>query len=967
MSTGAPGSATSDATGIRDRLRGISPAGPREGTISRGAAMASSAQQALASSLGDSSALKAMPRLDQGKAPANTQERQITDRVDLLLSEMLRLADQVSRQSMQQAEILRIAQRARSPSAPSSPAQPLGSPSRFANWTGAANVLGGAGRSPGAPDKAAPGVRQPPAPLQDRGFGGSPPPPRWPSSGGAVATDVPRRMQQMSEEDGGVGEGGFHRAETACPCCGGGLWLNFNVSAAGGAVSAKAKADKAATGLSQLLAAAREEADGARGEEPDELLKSSAPAGDPPARNCAPADKPVIQVSNADAAKPAFAAQQQQPRQAEEKPKPQQPPRRQQQQQERLEAQTDNSDEDCDFKFQFSAGRLVKVPSNGAIPPPAVAAPYVRIQKANESPRSPLLAQSPPESPSSPSSPQAASGPAPPAIRIISSFDSPRTLASSSTPVPAPASPKQQQRRCACGDDCCLALKDGMVLCTVCGGLSLEDLDHGDWVVSYQAGRLVRRKATSVAATSPKAAEGIPMVSISAAGPAVQVLITPSGYPASSSTSSAAPPALPSNLGNVRLDLEALETASIPPDKLGTYIDDYVFENGLTDATAMHFAAKAGHVQATKALLDSGWVSRSNAQDGKGQTALHIAAYAGQNEVAKILLSKDSFTKVNVKDREGRTALHIAAFNGRRDVIRTMLAADRFTEVDARDNEGGTALHDAALRGHAEVVRELLGTSRFKQPNGKDKEGWTALHFAASKGHVTVAQALLDSSRFTEVNAQDQKGYTALLLAATKGHAEVALALLASGRFTELNALHSEGWTALHGAASAGCAEVVAALLASDNFTEVNAQDDLCWTALHFAACKGHVQVAKRLLESGRFSKANAKYNEGGTALHLAASKGQADFIRLLLEAKQFSDVNCRDMEGRTALHLASTEGHLEAVKALLDSGGFTAVAVADNRGVTAPQILQELAAKSPAPEDARAILRHPRLQAEAS
>jgi ankyrin repeat protein len=56
---------------------------------------------------------------------------------------------------------------------------------------------------------------------------------------------------------------------------------------------------------------------------------------------------------------------------------------------------------------------------------------------------------------------------------------------------------------------------------------------------------------------------------------------------------------------------------------------------GVTGATALHMAARRGHVETTRALLDSG--AAVNARDRKGDTPLQRAINCRKNGVAQLL------------------------------------------------------------------------------------------------------------------------------------------------------------------------------------------------------------------------------------------------------------------------------------------------------------------------------------------
>ena len=59
---------------------------------------------------------------------------------------------------------------------------------------------------------------------------------------------------------------------------------------------------------------------------------------------------------------------------------------------------------------------------------------------------------------------------------------------------------------------------------------------------------------------------------------------------------------------------------------------------GVTRATALHMAARRGHVEIARALLDSG--AAVNARDRKGDTPLQRGINCRKNEISQLLLER---------------------------------------------------------------------------------------------------------------------------------------------------------------------------------------------------------------------------------------------------------------------------------------------------------------------------------------
>ncbi|CAN6719019.1 unnamed protein product [Malus baccata var. baccata] len=88
-------------------------------------------------------------------------------------------------------------------------------------------------------------------------------------------------------------------------------------------------------------------------------------------------------------------------------------------------------------------------------------------------------------------------------------------------------------------------------------------------------------------------------------------------------------------------------------------------------------------------------IARSN-----GKTALHSAARKGHLEVVQALLSKDTGSAIR-KDSNGQTVLHMAV-KGQNVELVDELAKVNPSLINEVDNKGNTALHVATGKGRAQ-------------------------------------------------------------------------------------------------------------------------------------------------------------------------------------------------------------------------------------------------------------------------
>ncbi|XP_046584142.1 uncharacterized protein LOC124291244 [Haliotis rubra] len=133
--------------------------------------------------------------------------------------------------------------------------------------------------------------------------------------------------------------------------------------------------------------------------------------------------------------------------------------------------------------------------------------------------------------------------------------------------------------------------------------------------------------------------------------------------------------------------------------KVGARVDD----RGEDGMTCIHYAAKAGHTEVIKLLLESGKIG-PNAQDDGGWTPIIWAAESQLITTVKYLISQGA--DPTVKDNEENTGLHWAAYAG--SVAITEMFLDSGCEFDTPNEHGDRPLHIAARQNHYESVVLLL-------------------------------------------------------------------------------------------------------------------------------------------------------------------------------------------------------------------------------------------------------------------
>lgn len=127
--------------------------------------------------------------------------------------------------------------------------------------------------------------------------------------------------------------------------------------------------------------------------------------------------------------------------------------------------------------------------------------------------------------------------------------------------------------------------------------------------------------------------------------------------------------------------------------------------------TALHLAARSGHKDFVKLLLDSGANVNSVSSTGSGVTPLHEAAYNGHLDVVELLIERGA--TVDAKDRHNYTPLMFASAQGNSAVVKLLL--QKKADFYLQNNNDETALHSAADNGHSDVVAILIGAAKDKK------------------------------------------------------------------------------------------------------------------------------------------------------------------------------------------------------------------------------------------------------------
>ena len=160
--------------------------------------------------------------------------------------------------------------------------------------------------------------------------------------------------------------------------------------------------------------------------------------------------------------------------------------------------------------------------------------------------------------------------------------------------------------------------------------------------------------------------------------------------------------------------------------------------------TALHHAARCGHVELIEVLIESG--ADMHAANRHGHVPLSIAVEERQIESTERLLALGADPNARGGHYRG-TVLHRAVLHRSLPIVKELLNAA--ADPNRRDANGKTPLHDAIGIGNQKIVAELLASPRIDITlrTGRTKYsevGETALEYASNRGKQRIKKMLAD-------------------------------------------------------------------------------------------------------------------------------------------------------------------------------------------------------------------------------
>ncbi|KAK6355999.1 hypothetical protein TWF718_000372 [Orbilia javanica] len=341
--------------------------------------------------------------------------------------------------------------------------------------------------------------------------------------------------------------------------------------------------------------------------------------------------------------------------------------------------------------------------------------------------------------------------------------------------------------------------------------------------------------------------------------------------------------------------------------------------------TILLSAAKEGHEDVVRVLLETGKVNIDATDPGWSLTPLRWAAQGGYTAIVQLLLDKGADIEAG-DDRYGYTPLLAAVTYDHERIVQILL--DRGASIEAADRENYTPLLRAVNNGNEAITKLLLEKGADVEArciyeeygpvwigfyDQRERATVTPLLLSIYRGRQAVTQLLLDKGVNVEATTTNQNT-TSLLLATAKGY--LAQVRMLINRGADIEAKNTHDITPLLLAAGLGHTSIVQALINRGANMEARNMSD--YTPLVIAVKNGYGDMARILVERGADLEAKDSVNKE-TPLLLAAGSGSLPVLRLLLSHN--ANIEVQGQHGCTPLLQAAGSGHESAVQMLLEAG----------------------------------------------
>ena len=294
------------------------------------------------------------------------------------------------------------------------------------------------------------------------------------------------------------------------------------------------------------------------------------------------------------------------------------------------------------------------------------------------------------------------------------------------------------------------------------------------------------------------------------------------------------------------------------------------------DLSAIHIAAKGGHVQVVEILLSYG-ADKEILSCVTRKRPLHLAVSAGHLDMVRYL--RDNGTNIAATDGESAQAIHLAAQRGSTAILSLLL--DCGVGINSAMRNGAQPLHMASqISGRADVIKFLCWHGANIE--AEDNSYTTPLSYACLHNALDNMEALLELGAAHSPQAQSTFG-----IVLGRSYSQATRMLLehgldpnrpVSGRPSALHALNSNDYRSLeHG-------ETLESLLVYG--ADVNLQDSKGDTPLHCLCSHSGIPIKRRPLGIQlanlllkRMRDVDVVNSAGKTALAVSVKKGSSVWL----------------------------------------------------------------------------------------
>ena len=177
-------------------------------------------------------------------------------------------------------------------------------------------------------------------------------------------------------------------------------------------------------------------------------------------------------------------------------------------------------------------------------------------------------------------------------------------------------------------------------------------------------------------------------------------------------------------------------------------------------STPLMWAARMGHQEVVKLLLERRDIKPDQASFVYGQTALYLAAFYGHEGIVKMILGREDINPNQIPTGYPCTPLSIAAHRGYEGVVNMLLEREDVNPNLADSRDSRTPLVDAASQGHEGVVKMLLDRNDIRI-DIRDRENQTAHSVALSRGRDKIARMISERAA-SKSDTEDPGGQESL-------------------------------------------------------------------------------------------------------------------------------------------------------------------------------------------------------------